>query len=79
MALTRIKSFDYVTICLRDSNGEESGGATADTQSATCPVTDEPADPEISTEYKGKTVYFCCEDCVEKFLSDPESYTVAGK
>jgi YHS domain-containing protein len=25
-------------------------------------------------EYKGVTYYFCCEDCLEEFKSDPEYY-----
>lgn len=33
--------------------------------------------PETSPyriSYKGKTYYFCCEDCLEEFKSDPEYY-----
>ena len=26
------------------------------------------------TEYNGKTYYFCCEGCKEKFLAEPEKY-----
>lgn len=26
------------------------------------------------TEYKGKTYYFCCPDCVEKFKKEPNKY-----
>lgn len=39
-----------------------------------CPVSGEPVNPQVSTEYNGKKVYFCCEDCVEKFKADPEKY-----
>lgn len=40
-----------------------------------CPVlTDEVIDPNISTEYAGKRVYFCCAKCRKKFLADPSKY-----
>jgi YHS domain-containing protein len=41
----------------------------------TCPVmTKEKVEPELSLDYKGKTVYFCCAKCKRKFLQDPEKY-----
>jgi uncharacterized membrane protein len=40
-----------------------------------CPVlTDEAVDPNISIEYEGKRVYFCCAKCRKKFLADPGQY-----
>lgn len=42
-----------------------------------CPVSGEKinkAEAKISWEYKGKTYYFCCEECKAKFMKDPESY-----
>jgi YHS domain-containing protein len=40
-----------------------------------CPVlTDQKADPTITTVYQGKTVAFCCDRCRAKFLADPEKY-----
>jgi len=44
---------------------------------ATCPVSDEEVtidDKTISSEYKGKHVYFCCEGCKTKFDADPDKY-----
>ena len=42
---------------------------------ALCPVTDEKIDPEVATtQYKGKTVAFCCADCVKDFNKDPAKY-----
>jgi YHS domain-containing protein len=32
------------------------------------------ADAKITYEYKGKTYYFCCEGCKEKFVKNPEEY-----
>lgn len=29
-------------------------------------------------EYNGKTYYFCCPDCVEKFKADPQKYVPKG-
>ena len=41
-----------------------------------CPVEPEHAvDPTVATAtYKGKTVGFCCDDCVKKFDLDPDTY-----
>jgi YHS domain-containing protein len=41
---------------------------------AKCPVAGDPVDPNVSVVYKGRTVYFCCKDCVAKFNKDPEKY-----
>src|SRR5256885_5411828 len=40
----------------------------------TCPLTDEKIDPAVTTQYKGKTVAFCCADCIKDFNKDPEKY-----
>lgn len=43
----------------------------------TCPVTGEKIKDKskaVKYEYKGKTLYFCCEKCVEKFKADPQKY-----
>lgn len=40
-----------------------------------CPVlTQEEADPAITTQYQGKTIAFCCDHCRKKFQADPEKY-----
>ncbi len=42
---------------------------------AMCPVmTDEPIDPDISIEYEGQRVYFCCVRCRRAFEREPEKY-----
>ena len=42
-----------------------------------CPVMrDEKADPEIVVVYKGRTIAFCCDICVSKFLGNPQKYVV---
>jgi YHS domain-containing protein len=43
-------------------------------EQTTCPVMGGAIDKNIFVEYKGKKVYFCCQDCVEKFKADPEKY-----
>src|SRR5439155_4495940 len=40
----------------------------------TCPLTDEKIDPAVTTQYKGKTVAFCCADCIKDFNKDPDKY-----
>ena len=41
---------------------------------ALCPLTDEKIDPDVTTQYKGKTVAFCCADCMKDFNKDPAKY-----
>ena len=41
---------------------------------ANCPVTDEKIDPAVTTQYKGKTIAFCCSDCIKDFNKDPAKY-----
>lgn len=50
----------------------------ADENKVTCPVsgsTFNKSDAHGSMEYNGKTYYFCCAGCKEKFEKDPEKYT----
>jgi len=39
-----------------------------------CPVMEAPINKNIFTEYQGKKVYFCCPECKEKFIADPQKY-----
>ncbi|MHC4905579.1 MAG: YHS domain-containing protein [Planctomycetota bacterium] len=40
-----------------------------------CPVmTDMKVNPEIFTDYQGKRVHFCCDNCKAKFEHEPEKY-----
>ena len=39
-----------------------------------CPVSKEDVDPKVTVDYKGKTVGFCCDDCIPKFKADPDKY-----
>ncbi|MFQ6082063.1 MAG: heavy metal-binding domain-containing protein [Candidatus Aminicenantia bacterium] len=46
-------------------------------ETVTCPVSGKEmkkSEAKASYEYKGKTYYFCCEKCKEKFMKDPEQY-----
>ncbi|MDQ8188086.1 YHS domain-containing protein [Pelagicoccus sp. SDUM812002] len=45
------------------------------TKNEYCPVTPtDLAEPDIHTEYKGETIYFCCKSCLRDFNKDPEAY-----
>jgi YHS domain-containing protein len=51
---------------------------SADENKITCPVsgsTFNKSEAYGSMEYNGKTYYFCCAGCKEKFEKDPEKYT----
>lgn len=40
-----------------------------------CPIMPgKPINKDISAEYKGKKVYFCCPECDTTFKEDPEKY-----
>jgi YHS domain-containing protein len=40
---------------------------------------DHEIDPKVTTVYKGKTIGFCCKDCIEEFNKDPEKYVKSMK
>lgn len=35
---------------------------------------DHPVDPTVTYLYQGKTIGFCCDDCIPTFKKDPEKY-----
>jgi len=40
-----------------------------------CPIEKEhEVDPKVTTVYEGKTIGFCCADCIDKFKADPKKY-----
>lgn len=40
-----------------------------------CPVIpDQPSDPQFQAVHNGRSIRFCCADCVRRFEADPESY-----
>ena len=57
-----------------DTNKTETTAA-ASVEQTMCPVMDgNKINKNVFVEYKGKKVYFCCEDCKAKFLAEPEKY-----
>jgi len=40
----------------------------------TCPVTGEPVNKEIKFGFFGRTVYFCCQSCLEAAKKNPEKF-----
>ncbi len=57
------------------------GGADGDSTALllTCPVSGKPAQDDVAYVYKGRTIHFCSEDCIERFRTDPEKYLGARK
>ena len=37
-------------------------------------MTDEEVDPEMTLTFRGKTIAFCCDVCIEKFKANPDRY-----
>jgi YHS domain-containing protein len=35
-----------------------------------CPITKEPIDKNLSVEFEGRKVYFCCDHCLEAYKKD---------
>jgi YHS domain-containing protein len=40
----------------------------------TCPVTGEAVSKDVKAEINGRTVYFCCADCIEDVKKNPDLY-----
>ena len=72
--------FVVATTSFAYAAGEHDHDAAADTEQTQitntyCPVMpDMQTNPEIFTDYKGKRVYFCCNNCKAVFGRDPEKY-----
>ncbi len=49
-----------------------------DVTGITCMMMDEDVSAEYFVEFNEGKVYFCCDECVEMFNEDPESYTTAA-
>ncbi|AEB11778.1 YHS domain-containing protein [Marinithermus hydrothermalis] len=43
-----------------------------------CGMEVDPKTASFSTEYQGKTYYFCCKGCKNAFDKDPEKYLSGG-
>lgn len=64
----------------KDTTKKEVPKKEAAAVNAFCPVHKENAvDPTVSTDYEGKKIGFCCEDCLKKFDTDPETYAAKLK
>lgn len=65
--------------CTQDgqSSAEASGGVATNKM---CAIMDtHPVDPKVVTVYKGKTIAFCCAECIPEFKKDPEKYVASLK
>jgi len=49
------------------------GKAKTETGQVTCPVMSAPVNVKIFTEYEGKKIYFCCEECKAKFAESAKA------
>lgn len=88
MALTAVLALGVSAAFADDKPGDSCGAcgmSAATTQPAQTPAADKPVntkcpilgeaiDPKITTTYQGKTIAFCCKDCIDDFKKDPEKY-----
>ena len=42
------------------------------TSQTACPFSGKPNDVEVSADYRGKRIFFCCKDCVKAFEKDKD-------
>ena len=56
--------------------GEDKKDAAKDEKkfAATCPVSGQPAKEASSVEFKGKKIYFCCDNCPAAFKKEPTKF-----
>jgi YHS domain-containing protein len=47
---------------------------TTTVEQTLCPIMGKPIDKDIYVEMFGKKVYFCCEECQDQFMEEPEKY-----
>lgn len=69
LALFLALSFAFVAAGIAQEKAEET---------VVCPVSGKEikkSEAKITYEHKGKIYYFCCPNCKEKFLENPEKYT----
>jgi YHS domain-containing protein len=77
------KTYYFCNVNCKDKFVKNPGKyVSADDKVVTCPVSGESfkkSEMTESTEYNGKTYYFCCPGCKAKFEKDPEKYTKEKK
>ncbi len=65
---------------MSSQNNPAGGSQPAAAPQAKDPICGMTVDPKTAAgqhEYKGKTYYFCCKPCLEKFKADPGKYVTA--
>lgn len=81
LSLLLSSAFGVVVLAAKDQTPANPAIVAPATQEAdkpvnkVCPIEpDNTIDPKVTTKYKGKTVGFCCADCIKEFQKDPEKY-----
>jgi YHS domain-containing protein len=62
------------TVACKGATSKHKGDKACCKQAMVCPVSGQPGNKEIFSEYKGQKVYFCCNDCKAAFDKDPAKY-----
>ena len=50
------------------------GSASAAPVNSTCIMSGKPIKPGVTSEYRGKTIGFCCTNCKARFDSAPDKF-----
>ena len=60
-------------------NLESDHTVSAPAKDPVCGMTVDPATAKHRWDHQGKTYYFCCNGCLEKFKADPDGYLAGGE
>ena len=78
IVLAAVLSVSGFALAQMDHSSHKAEGATTQPTTkpvnAKCPVSGDPVDARYTVNYEGKTVGFCCPDCLPEFKKDPEKY-----
>jgi YHS domain-containing protein len=71
-------ALSILTACDKSRESQPAAPAaplTAAGEQTHCPIMGEhEIDKEVSVDYQGKKVYFCCDSCIDDFNKEPEKY-----
>ena len=70
-----LRSFLSAIGCLSLLAAVALAATTAKGPEPMCPVSDQPCDPDVSVDFEGGSVWFCCEKCKKAFEVDSAKFT----
>lgn len=59
---------------MEDERSQRRTGSQQAVEDPVCGMMINPEEAEDTFDYEGETYYFCCEECKDRFRSNPEEY-----